>query len=151
MTQKLTEFLTIANNKKYATQNGTRIHTMLKNIVIDSTCANRGNIDIINQIKQRPNLCKYFAANAQTEVPIAGTINDTFISRRIDRLQIDNTKKTVEFIDYKSDIDKNEFIDKYKKQLNEYAQLLRSAYPNYKIVGHILWLQDWDLQQIISL
>ena len=71
MTQKLTEFLTIANNKKYATQNGTRIHTMLKNIVIDSTCANRGNIDIINQIKQRPNLCKYFAANAQTEVPIA--------------------------------------------------------------------------------
>jgi len=151
MTQKLTEFLTIANNKKYATQNGTRIHTMLKNIVIDSTCANRGNIDIINQIKQRPNVCKYFAANAQTEVPIAGTINDTFISRRIDRLLIDEVSKTVEFIDYKSDIDKNEFIDKYKKQLNEYAQLLRSAYPNYKITGHILWLQDWDLEQIISI
>ncbi len=149
MTQKLTDFLNAQNNKKYATQSGTKIHTMLKNIVIDSAVGNIGDQDIIEKIRKNPQLTQYFTRFAKTEVPIAGFINDVFISRRIDRLLIDHTTKTITFIDYKSDLDKHTFIEQYKKQLNEYAQLLKSAHPEYKIVGYILWLHDWDLQKVI--
>ena len=151
MTQNLTDFLAIATNKKYATQNGTRIHAKLKNVVIDSNRGNSGDADIINQILHNPNLIRYFSPDAQTEVPIAGIINGVFISRRIDRLLINKSTKTLEFIDYKSDIDKTVFIDQYKRQLNEYAQLLKSAYPDYTISGGILWIQDWQFIHIISL
>lgn len=150
MTQKLTDFLTAQNNKKYATQTGTRIHAQLKNVVIDAIFGNAGDIGIIEKIQHHPELIPYFNRCAKTEVPIAGYVNGIFISRRIDRLLIDNANKTISFIDYKSDTDKLIFSDKYKTQLNEYAQLLKSAYPEYKISGFILWLQDWQLEQIIS-
>ena len=90
-------------------------------------------------------------SNAKTEVPIAGKLNGVFISRRIDRLVIDNNGKTIRFLDYKSDTDKNVLRDKYVRQLKEYAELLRSAYPDYKIAGFILWLHDWQLDEVISL
>ena len=54
-------------------------------------------------------------------------------------------------IDYKTDTDMDTFRDKYKKQLTEYAQLLCSAYPKYKITGFILWTQNWQLEKMISL
>lgn len=151
MTQKLTDFLNSAKNKQYATQTGTRIHALLRNIVIDDVRGDVGDADIIKNIRNTPDLCKYFCATAKTEVPIAGFINDVFVSRRIDRMIIDDTNKQICFIDYKSDTDKTIFADKYKKQLSEYALLLRSAYPNYKIIGAILWLHDWQIQQIVSL
>jgi hypothetical protein len=151
MTQNLTDFLTDAANKKYATQNGTKIHAKLKSIVIDDVYGNSGDDNIINQILNTPNLSRYFSKSAQTEVPIAGVINGVFISRRIDRLLINDAAKTIEFIDYKSDTNKNTFIEQYKHQLNEYAKLLKSAYPDYIITGGILWTQDWQYNQIISL
>ena len=149
MTQKLTDFLNAQNNKKYATQSGTKIHALLKNVVIDSASGNIGDQDIIKKIRKNPELTQYFTRSAKTEVPIAGFVNGVFISRRIDRLLIDNTTKTITFIDYKSDTDKQIFIEKYKKQLNEYAQLLKSAYPEYKIKGYVLWLHDWQLKQFV--
>ena len=79
MTQNLTDFLTVANNKKYATKTGTEIHTKLKDIVIDETRGNRGDIDLINKILQAQNIKQYFCHVAQTEVPIAGYINGIFI------------------------------------------------------------------------
>ena len=151
MAQNLNNFLKESDTKKYATQKGTRIHALLKNIVIDSINGDFGNQDIILKIKKHPELCKYFSATSKTEVPIAGYINGVFLSRRIDRLLIDDATKTVYFIDYKTDTNKTIFFDKYKKQLSEYAQLLQSAYGNYKIVGYILWLNDWILEQIITL
>ena len=151
MTQNLNNFLIEQDNKKYATQNGRRVHAVLRNIIIDNIRGNSGNSDIVKMIQKQPDLHKFFSCTAKTEVPIAGIVNGVFISRRIDRLLIDDVAKMIEFIDYKTDINKNEFIDKYTKQLNEYAQLLRSGYPGYKIVGFILWVQDWQLQQIISL
>ena len=139
------------DNKKYATQSGRRVHALLRNVIIDNIRGNSGDDDIVETIQKRPDLYKFFSCAAKTEVPIAGIVNGVFISRRIDRLLINDIAKTIDFIDYKTDTNKNEFIDKYTKQLNEYAQLLRSGYPDYKIVGFILWTQDWQLQQIISL
>jgi len=151
MTQNLNDFLTTQTNKKYATQSGTKIHALLKNIVLDNKSGDVGNSEIIEQIKQYPELKQFFGPSAQTEVPIAGHINNVFLSRRIDRLLIDTQNKSIMFIDYKTDINKETFIDIYKKQLREYAQLLQSAFPGYKITGFILWIHDWQLEQIIYL
>lgn len=149
MTQKLTDFLNKNDSKKHATKNGTKAHILMQNVVVDDVCGNHGAHEIIKKIQKMPHLRKYFSHNAVTEIPIAGFVNGIFISRRIDRLLINHISKTIEFIDYKTDINKHEFIEKYKKQLSEYEQLLRSAYPEYKIVGYILWLHNWELEQII--
>lgn len=148
MTQNLANFLTGAKTRDFATSTGTHMHALLQHITVDKDCST-GNTDIIKIIEARSDLQPFFTKSAQTEAPIAGQINGRFISRRIDRLLINHDAKTINFIDYKTDTDKITFVDKYKKQLQEYAELLRSAYPNYKISGYILWLQDWELKKII--
>ena len=149
MTRNLNDFLSTQNNKKYSTQKGTKIHTVLKTVILDAVSGNSGDSEIIRQIEQYPDLKPFFVASARTEVPVAGIINGVFLSRRIDRMVIDNNTKTITFLDYKTDTDKQTFIEKYKKQLSEYAQLLHSAFPNYKITGYILWLHDWELEKIV--
>jgi len=150
MTQKLNDFLTSINNKKHAIQSGTNAHLLLKHIIIDGDIE-IGDKNLITEIKKQPKIQRFFSSNTKTEVPIAGIINKQFISRRIDRLLINTETKTIEFIDYKTDTDKSLFIEKYTKQLHEYAQLLQSAYPGYTIIGHILWTQNWDLEKIIHI
>ena len=148
MTQNLTDFLKGFEQKQYATQSGTDMHTKMQHIIVDDDlCV--GDTDIIKTIQNRPDLQPFFVQSAQTEVAIAGNIRGHFISRRIDRLLIHHDTKIIDFIDYKTDADKNAFIDKYKLQLKEYADLLKSAYPDYKINGYILWLHDWKLDKII--
>lgn len=148
MTQSLTEFLQNAENKSRATNVGTHMHALMQHIVVDESLV-RGDAEIIKSIQNHPELKRFFCASAQTEVPIAGKINGVFISRRIDRLLINKDTKTIDFIDYKTDVNHSEFIDKYQYQLKEYAELLRSAYPGFKINGYILWLHDWVLDKII--
>ena len=148
MTQSLTDFLKSAENKRCATDNGTRMHALMQRIVINKT-GNQGDADIIKSIQKHPELERFFCAYAQTEVPIVGRVRGVFVSRRIDRLLIDNDTKVIDFIDYKTDVNKEEFIEKYKMQLKEYAELLCSAYPNYKINGYILWLHDWVLDKVV--
>ena len=148
MTQKLTEFLIGAKNKEFATNTGTYMHALLQRVVIDQDIE-FGNIDIIKTIKSHPDLLPFFTKTAQTEVPIAGSIRGHFVSRRIERLLINHDEKNIDFIDYKTDTDKNTFVEQYKYQLKEYAELLHSAYPNYKISGYILWLHDWMFDKII--
>jgi len=147
MTQILKKFLNGVLNKEYATKTGTQMHADLQHVVIDKS-GNIGTTELINIIQKRPDLSLFFVANAQTEVPIAGFINGHFISRRIDRLLINQQTKTIDFIDYKTDVDKTLFVEKYKKQLNEYRELLKSAYPEYKINGYILWTYDWGFESI---
>ena len=149
MTQTLKNFLTGANNKDFATKSGTKTHTDLQYVIVDDS-GNFGNNDLIKIIQNRSDLKTFFGKDAKTEVPIAGFINGRFASRRIDRLIINHDTKTIDFIDYKTDTDKTLFIEKYKKQLQEYAELLRLAYPGYKISGYILWLHDWGLEQIVA-
>ena len=148
MTQTLVNFLNGAKNKDFAIQQGTHVHELLRRVIIDNV-VHVGDSDIIKNIEKHPELVPFFASNAQTEVPIAGVINGVFISRRIDRLLINHDTKTIDFIDYKTDINKTEFIEKYKHQLKEYAQLLHSAYPDYKVNGYILWLHDWELSWVV--
>lgn len=148
MTRNLNDFLHDCERKKYATDNGSEMHAKMQKVIIDSF-GDVGAQDIISVIKTRPDLMPFFTASAQTEVPIAGYLNGFFISRRIDRLLINKSNKTIDFIDYKTDSNKNEFIDKYRRQLKEYAELLHSAYPGFKINGYILWLHDWTLDKVI--
>lgn len=148
MTQTLRDFLTGAKNKEFAIKTGTQKHVDLQHVVVDKS-GNYGDNELIKIIQNHPNLKPFFVKDAKTEVPIAGLINGHFISRRIDRFLINKTTKTIDFIDYKTDIDKTLFIEKYKHQLNEYHELLKSAYPDYKINGYILWTNDWELNKII--
>ena len=148
MTQNLANFLKEAKSRDFATSTGTKSHTALQHIIVDSEYES-GDFDIVQIIKKRPDLQPFFTKSAKNEAPIAGKIHGRFISRRIDKLLINQTTKNVDFIDYKTDTDKSAHIDKYKTQLQEYAELLHSAYPNYKINGYILWLQDWVLDKII--
>ena len=149
MTQNLNNFLQGFEQKQFATKAGTVAHAKMQHIVIDANSGDMGDKQIIDTIKTKPELIRFFSANAKTEVPIAGYVGGIFVSRRIDRLLINDDIKTIDFIDYKTDIDKTLFVDKYKKQLSEYAELLQSAYPDYKINGYILWLHDWDLAGVV--
>lgn len=148
MTQNLSDFLKEAKKKGLATSTGTQTHAVLQHIIIDSEYES-GDSAIIQIIKKHPDLLRFFTKTAQNEVSIAGKINGRFISRRIDKLLINKITKTIDFVDYKTDIDKSAYIDKYKNQIQEYAELLRSAYPDYRINGYILWLHDWVLDKII--
>lgn len=148
MTQKLSDFLSASQNKDFATTNGTHMHAIMQHIVVDES-GDCGDTDIINIIKSRADLKPFFVASAQTEVPIAGIIHGQFVSRRIDRLLINKSNNTIDFIDYKTDINPDEFIDKYRYQLKEYTELLHSAYPDFKINGYILWLHNWTLDKIV--
>ena len=149
MTQNLTDFLSEHERKTRAVNAGTAMHAKMQNIVVDAGIET-GDAEIIKNIKSKPGLLPFFAKSAQTEVAIAGVLYGHFVSRRIDRLLINNDAKIIDFIDYKTDIDKAALFDKYKHQLKEYAELLHSAYPDYKINGYILWLHDWSLDKIIS-
>lgn len=148
MIRNLNEFLHDAEHKKHATQVGVNMHAKMQKIVIQENSFN-GDIDIIKNLKEHPELWRFFDKTAQTEISIAGYVHGFFISRRIDRLLINHETKNIDFVDYKTDIDKTEFIEKYKYQLNEYKELLKSAYPGYKINGYILWLKDWELYKVI--
>lgn len=149
MTQTLKNFLTGAKNKEFATKTGTQIHAQLQHVIIDDINGNSGAPELIENIVKHPDIKLFFAPGAKTEVPIAGYINNRLVSRRIDRLLINPISKTIDFIDYKTDTDKTIFVEQYNRQLKEYATLLKSAYPDYKITGYILWLNDWTLDRKI--
>ena len=134
--------------KKHATDTGTGMHATMQKIVIDGDTVH-GDANIVNIIRNRADLLPFFVKDAQTEVAIAGYVHGFFVSRRIDRLLINHNTKTIDFIDYKTDTNKDAFIEQYKYQLKEYAELLSSAYPNYKINGYILWLHDWGLDKVV--
>ncbi len=143
MADTLREMLTEYDNKKYATDAGSTMHKKMRFVnMLDN------NDDIVKQIKSRPELAIFFAENAQTEVPIAATINGKFVSRRIDRMVVDNDNKTIHILDYKTDVNKDMFRSKYIIQVREYMSIISKIYPQYKVFGYILWLHDWTLEKL---
>ena len=86
---------------------------------------------------------------SKTEVPIAGVINGRFISRRIDRLYINQNTKTIIILDYKTDIDKNVFREKYIDKLTEYRELLKQIYNGFSVSCKIFWTNDFTLENVI--
>lgn len=106
------------------------------------------NPKLMDKIKSFPELIDFFGSNSRAEVPVAAILRGRFVSRRIDRLTIDHKNKTIKILDYKTDVNRLDFRDKYVAQLNEYREILSQIYPKYNIKTYILWLHDWQLEQI---
>lgn len=132
---------------QHATSAGINMHSKLRQIIIDNN-THVGDKQIIQKILSTPSLPDFFGPTSKTEVPIAGTIHNRFISRRIDRLNINHDTKTISILDYKTDINRHQFYNDYINQINEYATLLHNIYPNYRILGYILWTHDFSLENI---
>ncbi len=147
MTINLREILQKNSERKFATDAGNAMHARLQRVMIDGV-QTRGDADLVAQIQARPELIKFFAPTSRTEVPIAGHINGIFISRRIDRMIIDDVTRTVTIMDYKTDISKTALHEKYIAQLNEYATLVREIYPEYMVHCVLLWTHDWTTEEI---
>ena len=132
---------------RFATDAGTQMHKKLQWVMIDKD-GTSGDPDLVARISAKTELLPFFCASAKTEVPIAGAIKGRFISRRIDRLVVNASDKTVSVLDYKTDTDKTINHDKYISQVREYIALLRAVYPDYAIKGYILWTHDFSLEKI---
>ena len=143
----LHDILSARDSKTYATDTGRRMHIRLQNIVLD-VAVSHGDADLIKRIGQNPDVARFFCQDSKTEVPIAGTINGRFISRRIDRMLINNDAKTVSILDYKTDLNPDTFRPSYIAQIREYIQLMHAIYPDYKITGYILWTHNFLLEKI---
>ena len=147
MNSQLHDFISKQESAEFATKNGLAMHAKLQFVRMGN--APTGDAELIKKIESCGDKLKsFFGENSRSEVPIASIINGKFISRRIDRLVVDDISKTVRILDYKTDIDTNKFRDKYIAQIHEYAGLLKQIYPEYKISGYILWLHDWTLESI---
>lgn len=147
MVQSLNDFMRARIAQEYATNAGTALHARMARVVIDGprTC---GDAELVREILARADIAAFFGPESRTEVPIAANINGHVVSRRIDRMIVDDAAQTVRILDYKTDVNKTEFQDKYVAQLREYAAIMRRIYPKYKITTHILWTHDWTLQEI---
>lgn len=132
---------------RHATDTGSRTHKKMQHIFIHDT-QEQGDSEIIQNIKRTPGILKFFGPQSRAEVPVAGIVNGRFISRRIDRLYINNDTKTIEILDFKTDINKEQFHESYIFQLREYIALIRQIYPNHTVRAHILWTHDWALESI---
>lgn len=147
MADTLRDFLKSVTSMQFATDAGTDAHAKMRRIIIDQD-TEQGDPVIITKIKSNPELLPLFGKAARTEIPIAGKVNDKFVSRRIDRMLVNDVEKSVTFIDYKTDLDRNALHDKYVFQMREYAALLRDIYLGYSIHGIILWLRDFETEEI---
>lgn len=143
----LHKILQTYQNTSRATATGTKMHARLQRVFIDGSNTT-GDADLISKISQNHEIAYLFAPSSQTEVPIAGIINSKFISRRIDRLIIDDQKKVIKILDYKTDTSHDTYHDIYVAQIREYASLLHAIYPDYKITGYILWTHDFSLEKV---
>ncbi len=145
---RLNLLITEQGSKNFATNRGKDIHAKLSRIIFHNGnfC---GDSDIVAHIKNNPELCEIMGVLSQSEVPIAGYINGTFLSRRIDKLYVNEKIKKIVVLDYKTDANKNLYREKYRVQLTEYRELLKQIYPDFNIVCKILWLNDFTLENII--
>ena len=146
MTTTLHDLMNKERNQDFATATGNEMHLRLQRISLDAPRA--ADADLIARINACAGLSEFFRAPARAEVPIAGNINGRFISRRMDRVIIDDVAKTVRILDYKTDTDRTARRAKYIAQLGEYAALMRQIYPDFKIDASILWLHDWTLEKV---
>ena len=148
MSNTLQTLLKSYNQQSFATDFGSVIHSKMQHIFFDDTGAAIGDPEIISKVSNNDELRKLMGPLSRAEVPIAGTVSGRFISRRIDRLYINNKDKKIVVLDYKTDTDKRMYIEKYRVQLNEYRSLLKQIYPDFMVSCKILWLSDFTLENI---
>ena len=143
MAEKLRDILTKYDKDQYAINTGTEMHKKMRFVnMLDN------EDEVVIQIKSHPELAMFFTPDAKTEVPIAAKIKDKFVSRRIDRMVIDDDNKIIHILDYKTDVDKNTFHANYVAQVKEYVDIIKKIYPKYTVCGYILWLHDWTLEKL---
>ncbi len=135
------------DNQHHATASGSLMHKKLQFVTLDGANTT-GDAELVNQIQQHSELVPYFSPKSRVEVPIAGFINNRFVSRRIDRLLIDDITKTISILDYKTDTNRETYRTRYERQISEYIALLRALYPDYTIHGYILWTHDFFLDMV---
>lgn len=135
-------------SKKIATDNGTSAHLQMSKIIFQNGDF-IGDKNIISKIKTNNELCEIMGPLSRAEVPLAGYVDGVFLSRRIDRLYINETTKTVVVLDYKTDTDKKQYYEKYRVQLTEYYKLLKQIFSEFDIKCKILWLNDFTLENVI--
>lgn len=133
--------------ERFATTAGTQMHNRLRRVVIDGDNTT-GDSELVAQILAHPELVPFFSSASRCEVPIAGILNNEFISRRLDRLLIDEVARTIRVLDYKTDTDTHRFYTKYIAQIQEYISLLKMIYSDYDIQGYILWTHDFSLEKV---
>ena len=131
-------------------RHGVDIHRALQFLDLDMDGCDDGNVcaaksPLATKIKQNPEILKFWGAGARTEVPIAGLTDGKFQSLRIDRMIVQGDE--VLFLDYKTD-QTRERRDEYIKKLSQYSALLARVYHGKKIRAHILWLHDWELEEV---
>lgn len=147
MSQSLHDLIDAQNAKKFATDAGTIAHARMRHIVIDGD-ASRGDAEMVARVRNRADLLPFFGPRALTEVPVAGRVRGKFISRRIDRMVVNDDDKTVLIMDYKTDINPDNLRDAYYAQIREYMELVRQIYPGYSVRGYILWLHNFVLENV---
>lgn len=147
MTDKLETLLTQMERAEQATMAGRRMHALLRRLQINSNDEHTEN-ELLQKISERLDIAEFFSQSAMTEVPIAGKINGKFISRRIDRMLINDASRQIKILDYKTDTDETTLHDKYVAQIGEYIALVRDAYPNYNVRGYILWMHNLTLEEV---
>lgn len=147
MSQSLHDLIDAQNAKKFATDAGTAAHARMQRIVIDGDVS-RGDAETVARVRNRADLMPFFCSHALTEVPVAGRIRGKFISRRIDRMVVNEADKTVLIMDYKTDVNPDNLRDAYYAQVREYMELVRQIYPGYSVRGYILWLYNFVLENV---
>ena len=147
MTDTLREFLHEYDNMQYATKKGTEMHEKMRALrIVNGELI--GDDEIVKNIQSRPEIAQFFTQNSRPEVPVAAMINGCFTSRRIDRMVVDDENHIVHIIDYKTDVTRDAFHQKYMAQVNEYISIIKKVYPKYRVFGYILWLHDWVLEKL---
>jgi ATP-dependent helicase/nuclease subunit A len=120
-------------------EHGTDIHRQLQHLSLSD------GGELAARIGADSNIARFWGAGSRAEVPLAGWIGGDFYSMRIDRML--ETPDAVLFLDYKTDEAKGR-RDEYVQKMRKYAALLSRIFPGKKIIGSILWLRDWKLDEI---
>ena len=147
MADTLRRILDEYDNMQYATQQGSEMHRKMRAVHMENGVL-VGDKSIVDNINKHPELAMFFVPASRVEVPVAAIVHGNFISRRIDRMVVDEDNKTIHVIDYKTDIDKGVFRLKYVAQVQEYVSIVKEIYPKYTVIGYILWLHDWTLEKL---
>lgn len=99
---------------------------------------------------ENPRFSHFFSPHSVAEAEVAAEIDGEITLRRIDRLLV--TDDSVFILDYKTDrsvpSSPASIPASYRKQLESYASLARSIYPEKKIHTAILWFETMEIMEI---
>jgi ATP-dependent helicase/nuclease subunit A len=104
----------------------------------------------LHGLLQRPDLARYFAADARTEAAIAGHVDGLALPVRgvVDRLVVE--KEQIWLMDYKSGRRPAQTPVTYLRQMAGYGAVLALAFPGRTINAALLWTHSGDLQILDS-